>query len=476
LRATEGSVAGRSRSDGRPLVVVGAGACGMVAALAAARRKVPVLLLEKGREPAGNTVRSTGLIPAAGTRFQKEAGILDDTPELMAKDIFEKNDYQSDPALTHLLCKESVGLIEWLADEAGCEMACHTDFLYPGQSRFRMHGPIEGYGSELAAQLERAVREDQRIDLREGIPVEGLIWDGTRVTGVKTADGAVKAGAVVLALNGFGGNREMVERYLGPEAAAALYYGSPNNTGEGILWGKALGAATVHMGSYQGHASVADPDGPLVTWGIVVNGAILVNSEGRRFGCETVGYSEYAAAVMAQPGGEAWAVFDEGVYEASRGTRLEEVIEAGKVVCSETLKGLAKTFGLPTDTLTATIEEANRAARGEVPDAFGREEFAGRPLEAPFYGIHVRGALFHTQGGLRVNGLARVLREEGSPIPGLYAGGGTAVGISGRGHEGYSSGNGLLAATVLGKRAGEAAALELTGTAEDGHRLGNRDL
>jgi fumarate reductase flavoprotein subunit len=461
LSTAEGSVAGRSQSGGPLLVVVGAGACGMIAALAAARRQVRVLLLEKGREPAGNTVRSTGLIPAAGTRFQREAGILEDTPELMAKDIFKKNNYESDPALTHLLCEESAGLIEWLADEAGCEMECHTDFLYPGQSRFRMHGPKEGYGSEFAEQLARAVREDQRIDLREGTPVEGLIWDGTRVAGVKTADADVGAGAVVLAPNGFGGNREMVERYLGPEAAAALYYGSPNNTGEGILWGKALGAATEHMRSYQGHASVAAPDGPLVTWGVVVNGAIIVNREGRRFGCEMVGYSEYAAAVMAQPGGEAWEVFDEGVYKASRGTRLEEVIEDGKVVRSETLEGLANFFSLPAETLTATVEETNRAACGEAPDAFGREEFAGSPLEAPFYGIHVRGALFHTQGGLRVDALARVLREDGSFIPSLYAGGGTAVGISGRGHEGYSSGNGLLAATVLGKIAGDAASAEL---------------
>ncbi|MDQ5813950.1 MAG: FAD-binding protein, partial [Actinomycetota bacterium] len=219
------------------------------------------------------------------------------------------------------------------------------------------------------------------------------------------------------------------------------------------------------MRSYQGHASVAAPDGPLVTWGVIVNGAIIVNREGERFGCETVGYSEYAAAVMAQPGGEAWEVFDGGVYEATRGTRLEEVIEAGKVVRSETLEGLADTFGLPAEKLAATVEETNRAARGEVPDPFGREEFARRPLEAPFYGIHVRGALFHTQGGLRVDTLARVLREDGSFIPGLYAGGGTAVGISGRGHEGYSSGNGLLAATVLGKVAGEAAYAELIGTA-----------
>ncbi|MDQ3861384.1 MAG: FAD-dependent oxidoreductase, partial [Actinomycetota bacterium] len=126
MSTTGGSVAGRSRSGGPPLVVVGAGACGMIAALAAARRQTRVLLFEKGREPAGNTVRSTGLIPAAGTRLQREAGILDDNPELMAKDIFEKNNYESDPALTHLLCQESAGLIEWLADEAGCEVECHT--------------------------------------------------------------------------------------------------------------------------------------------------------------------------------------------------------------------------------------------------------------------------------------------------------------------------------------------------------------
>jgi fumarate reductase flavoprotein subunit len=152
------------------------------------------------------------------------------------------------------------------------------------------------------------------------------------------------------------------------------------------------------------------------------------------------------------------------VYETSRGTRLEEVIEAGKVVRSETLEGLADAFALPAETLEATVEETNRSARGEAPDAFGRKEFADRPLEAPFYGIHVRGALFHTQGGLRVDTRARVLRQDGSFIPVLYAGGGTAVGVSGRGHEGYSSGNGLLAATVLGKIAGDAASAELIGT------------
>jgi fumarate reductase flavoprotein subunit len=433
----------------------------MVAALAAAKRGVEVLLLEKGAEPAGNTVRSTGLIPAAGTRFQREARILDDTPELMGEDIFKKNNYESDSELTRLLCEGSAPLVEWLADEAGCEMVCFTDFLYPGQSRLRMHGPKTHYGSELARQLENAVCEEPRIKLLKNSPVRGLAWDGKRVSGVETSDGVIEAGAVILALSGFGGNREMVEEYLGPEAAAALYYGSPNNTGEGIRWGMALGAATEHMGSYQGHASVAAPEGPLVTWGVVVNGAILVNRDGRRFGDETVGYSEYAGAVMVQPGSEAWEIFDEEVYEASRGTRFDEVVEAGKVVHSETLEDLAETFGLPAGTLAETVEDTNRSIRGEVPDPFGREEFGDGPLEPPFYGIHVRGALFHTQGGLKVDSRARVLRFDGSPISGLYAGGGTAVGISGKGYKGYSSGNGLLAATVLGKVSGEAAAEEL---------------
>jgi succinate dehydrogenase/fumarate reductase flavoprotein subunit len=433
----------------------------MVAALAAAKRGAQVLVLEKGREPAGNTVRSTGLIPAAGTRLQREAGILDDSPELMAEDIFKKNNRESDPGITHLLCEESGPLVEWLVDEAGCEMVCHTTFLYPGQSRHRMHGPKMSYGSELVRQLKSAVLEDPQIELRTDTAADGLLSKDGRITGVETAEGPIEAGAVVLALNGFGGNREMVERCLGPEAAAALYYGSPNNTGEGIRWGVALGAATEHMGSYQGHASVAAPDGPLVTWGVVVNGAILVNREGRRFGCETVGYSEYAGAVMAQAGGEAWEIFDREVYEASLRTRFDEVVEAGKVARSETLEDLARALDLPVDALTETVENVNRSARGEAPDPFGREEFLGGPLEPPFYGIHVLGALFHTQGGLKVDTHARVKKHDGTQIPGLYAGGGTAVGVSGSGYEGYSSGNGLLAAAVLGKVAGEAASGEI---------------
>lgn len=438
-------------------MVVGAGGCGMVAALAAARRGGRVLLLEKGSEPGGNTALSTGLIPAAGTRFQRKAGILDDTPDVMARDIFAKNRHQSDPVLTRRLCESAAELIEWLVDEVGCDLVCYTDFLYPGQSRFRMHGPPHGYGAGLVRQLAGAVQREPAIDLRLNTPVRGLMLDGGHVVGVKTDGGKIEADAVILALDGFGGNPEMVREHLGSEVADAPYFGSPNNVGEGVLWGVGAGAATEHLDAYQGHGSVAVPDGPLVTWGLVTNGAILVNGNGRRFGDESRGYSEFAREVLAQPGGEAWEVFDRRVYEASRDTRFEEVISAGKVVEEKTLEELAVTLGLPAGTLADTVAAINRVVGGGEIDPFGRTSFDAGLSEPPFYGIHVRGALFHTQGGLKVDTQARVLRSDSTPISGLYAGGGTAVGVSGHGAEGYLAGNGLLAALGLGKIAGEAA-------------------
>ncbi len=71
--------------------------------------------------------------------------------------------------------------------------------------------------------------------------------------------------------------------------------------------------------------------------------------------------------------------------------------------------------------------------------------------------------LFHTQGGLKVDEHARVLRADGTPVPNLFAGGGAAAGISGkRGAAGYASGNGLLTALGLGRRAGLRAAAEIS--------------
>ena len=121
------------------------------------------------------------------------------------------------------------------------------------------------------------------------------------------------------------------------------------------------------------------------------------------------------------------------VYEASLGTRFDEVVEAGKVHRFENLEELAETFGLPAGTLEATVELTNRSARGLAPDPWPRcilRRSAGAALLR-----RPRAGRDHTQGGLKVDSLARVLEPDGHHIPGLYAGGGTAVGVSGSGYE-----------------------------------------
>jgi fumarate reductase flavoprotein subunit len=109
---------------------------------------------------------------------------------------------------------------------------------------------------------------------------------------------------------------------------------------------------------------------------------------------------------------------------------------------------------LPADTLMATLDASNRAAVGEIVDPLGRRLYA-RQLSPPFWGVRITGALAHTQGGLKVDAKAQVVRADGSAIAGLLAAGGTVTGISGHGAAGYSSGNGLAQAFALGMIAAE---------------------
>lgn len=455
------------------VVVIGAGACGMIASLAAEEKGAEVLLLEKEKKVGGNTSLSQGMIPAAGTRFQKAAGI-EDSPELMAEDIFKKNNYESDPEITLHLCRESKNLVEWLVDSIGIQLEIVTDFIYPGHSRHRIHAPSTRKGEQIVKELRNAILNRKNILLVTQAPVKGLIsteGDG-RVIGCEVeifgqGINRVRAKKIILACNGFGNNKEMLKKYI-PEMADAFYFGHEGNTGEGILWGIELGAATEHMGAYQAHGSVAFPHATLLTWVVIVNGGFQVNKQGKRFSNEYTGYSEHAIEVLKQEDKIAIEIFDDRIYRSVLGFEdFDQCIKIGAVKRAETIEELAEMFQLPPEELRRTLEIYNLAAEGRIMDPLGRNYFKG-PLKPPYYGVRVTGALFHTQGGLKVNKKAQVLRSDGSIIPNLYAGGGVAVGVSGSGVKGYCSGNGLLAATVLGKIAGDEAGNSIRRERENG--------
>ena len=120
-------------------LVIGAGAAGMIAALAANDAGESVLVLERGKTPSGSTALSAGLIPAAGTRFQTAHGITDDA-EIFAADIQRKANNENDREFVNLLANQAAQTVEWLADRHGLPFSLVDDFEYPGHSRRRMHG------------------------------------------------------------------------------------------------------------------------------------------------------------------------------------------------------------------------------------------------------------------------------------------------------------------------------------------------
>ena len=358
--------------------------------------------------------------------------------------------------------------IDWLSEERGLPLELVEGFLYPGTSRMRMHAPPEVSGASLMTSLQRAVEESGIQILTDAqVPTLFATADG-RIVGVRVRrpDGsqeAIGADALILACNGFGGNSGMVRRFI-PEMKDALYFGHPGNQGEALRWGEALGAATEHLGSYQGHGSVAHPHSILITWAIMMEGGIQVNATGKRFSNEHVGYSEQAFLVLRQPGGMAWNIYDARLHELGLGFEDYRQAEAsGAMVRAETVKELAAVLGLPAG-LETTVDESRELARKGGVCPFGRSFKDQRPLESPYYGVKVTGALFHTQGGLMTDVEGRVLFPDGSPFPNLFAGGGAACGISGPESWGYLSGNGLLTASTLGRLSGGAAARIVTGT------------
>ena len=434
-------------------LIIGAGACGMVAALAAREAGQEVLVLEADAVASGSTALSAGLIPAAGTRFQAEAGIADDS-DLFAKDIQAKAKGENDQSLVDTLAKGAGPVIEWLTDRYGLPFSLVSDFDYPGHSRRRMHGLPSRSGQELVDRLRTAC-EDQGIDIIYKRRVDTLFADGNRITAVQASRGdggaeIIGCERLILACNGFGGNRALVRQHM-PDIADALWFGHEGNQGEAIGWAEALGAKTRHLGAYQGHGNVAHPNGILITWAVITEGGVQVNLRGERFWNEAQGYSEAARHVMAQPEGVAWTIFDTRIAAIARQfADFKEAEAQGAVRTAETVEALARTCGLDETALAASLQSIPR----DGADGFGRR-FTGPGLQPPYCAVKVTGALFHTQGGLEVSDHARVVAEDGSLFPNLYAAGGAACGVSGSGDSGYLSGNGLLAAVVLGHLAGK---------------------
>lgn len=436
------------------LAVAGAGG-GLIAALRAAELGHNVVVIDADEQflRGNNTSMCTAMIPAAGTRWQEEAAV-EDTPGRFLEDIERKTEGSADQRLADALTRASAPMVTWMADALELPLELVTDFRYPGHSADRCHTITGRHGSTLLAHLVERVRRHDRIELITPMTLEEVEVTEGAVSGLvaSTPDGArdrLAVPAVLLATNGYGGAPELVKRWI-PEMAGVHYHGGFYSRGDALRIGTALGAGTAYLDAYQGHAALSASSQTLVGWATVLHGGLIVNADGRRFADETTGYSEFAALLAAQPDQTGWIIIDERIEQQCLAfTDFRQVAESGALLRADDLAALAERIRVRAGTLIDEVEAAGRAARGEEEDRQGRSD-ERRPLNGPFAAVRIVPALFHTQGGLVVDEHARVLtQKDQTPIPGLYASGGAASGISGRGAVGYLAGNGLLTAFGL---------------------------
>src|SRR5664279_1815461 len=359
-----------------PLLIVGAGAAGLCAALAAKEAGIDAIVIERDAVPAGSTALSAGLIPAAGTRFQRAKGIAD-SPELFAADIQRKAKGEADQSIVDVVAHGAGTLVEWLADRYGLPFDVIDNFNYSGHSAMRMHGLPTRAGSELIDRLRSAAEASDISIITEAVADTLFTEQDGRIRGVEIVRGDGKrerigCDALILACNGYGGNPELVRRFI-PEMASALYFGHPGNRGDAVIWGDALGAQLSHLGAYQGHGSVATPHNILISWAVIMQGGIQINSGGRRFCDESRGYSEQAADVLQQPGGIAWNLFDARIAEVARQFEdFRNAERAGAILTGGSIEAIAAAMYVPAAVFATEWADVEALKTKGGQDRYGR--------------------------------------------------------------------------------------------------------
>ena len=445
-----------------PIAIIGAGACGLTAAITAARQGAEVYVFEKDAQIGGATAMSYGAICAAGTKIQAEVGIQD-TGENLAEDIMTAARGKTDENLAKLMAEESGATVDWMIDDLGFDLTVEANWTGFGHRCPRLHATPNRSGVELVAMLLNAA-ESAGVTLITQSHVKELVIDAetSEVIGFsyESPDGKmrIKCEALILASSGFGANETLVEKHI-PNMAGAKFYGCEGHSGDAIIWGEALGAQMDDLAAHQGLGTLANPECFIVPHTLLIDGGVQINALGMRFENELIDISGQAARIIKEPDAVSWVVYDHNGHEKAKRIFAEyrdaEIMKPFKFADDfKTLAGLMKIDG---KTFTQTMISIEKMRETGETGPFGRIFNKDANLSPPFYAVRTTGALFHTQGGLCVDYQARVKKSDGTSFSTLFAGGGAARSISGPAQWGYLPGSGLMSAVTLGRIAGRAA-------------------
>ena len=432
------------------LAILGAGAAGMLAALVAHQRGRRVLLIDPMAHQRNNFAISGGLFPAAGSRLQQQAGIAE-SPQAWLADLQAYAGDTVNPHIVQAVADALPQVVDFLLDHCQAPIRFLPDMVAPGHQTLRFHSVTPASGASFHAWFRDQLHRTPAIQFSPSAPAVAYQGDQfeLRLTEPgRKAPRRLRVPELLLAGGGFAAEPAMVAEFI-PSMAGALNNGSPTQDGSTIRLGQSWGGQLWGMDGYQGQGHTHPGGATRLGMSIPALGGIMVNQAGQRFVREDLGPSALAPHVLRQPGGVVLEVFD-GAIEAqlANHSAYQEAVAAGRVLSADTVATLAALAGVPEEALGQTLADVTRFAQAPALDPLGRISFA-RSLCAPFRASWVTGALSHTQGGLLTDGHGRVLGQGGRPVPGLFAAGGAAAGLSGRGADGYLPGNGLAQAFGL---------------------------
>ena len=489
-----------SRPENVDVIVIGGGSAAFESAVAARQSGAErVLMLEKApEEHAGGNARfsHTGFrfvvhdaaeirtfIPEVAEAFFKTMRVMPYIRDDFLADLNRVTQGCIDPVLADFLVDQSNRAVHWMR-ETGIKWVPEKAVVVDGKRYFHPGKIIQPMGGG-KGQLEqwRRIAESLGIDIRFQSKVTALHGNHRRIDGVQvtTPDDVYDliGRATIVCSGGFQANPEMRARYLGPNADFVKVRGSRYNTGEVLRMLLDKGAKAA--GHWQGaHASPIDVNAPAVETPIMKDGlgntmnrydytfGITVNASGQRFYDEgetyhTYTYAKTGRAVLAQPGGIAYQIYDaKGIAMFRHGPDYKATHEE-----AQTITELARKIGVTPEVLSHTIDQFNRAVRVDIPFdarkldrkcteglAINKSNWAIPIDTPPFRAYPIACGITFTFGGIAVNTRAQVLNTEGDPIRGLYASGD----IIGLFFHNYPSCTGQTRNVVFGLAAGRNAA------------------
>ncbi len=464
-------------SDDVDVLVVGFGIGGGCAAVSAAAAGARVLVLERAAVAGGTTSLAGGhFYLGAGTAVQQATGHPDTAEQMYSYLVAMSRDPEHDKIRAY--CEGSVEHFNWLEDlgvhfertyypekaviQPGTEGLMYTgnekvwpykDLAVPAPRGHKVPVPGDTQGAAMVIDLLLKRAAELGVQIRYETGATHLIVDGAgAVTGASWKHfgqtGHIRAKAVVIAAGGFVMNKDMVAAHTPKLAEKPFVLGNTYDDGLGIRLGISAGGATKHMDQAFITAPVYPP-------AILLTG-IIVNKLGQRFVAEDSYHSRTSGFVMDQPDSAAYLIVDEEHLQRPD-FPLIKFIDGW-----ETVEEMESALGIPAGNLVATLNRYNNfAAEGQDPDFHKQPEFLAPQNTGPWaaFDLSLGKAMYSgfTVGGLATNVDAQVLREDGSPIPGLYAAGACASNLAQDG-KGYSSGTQLGSGSFFGRRAGAHAA------------------